>query len=137
MVGLILSQSDCLENTNIEAPLTVSSFVLVPGAGSPEVESWPFCSRPWLSSMLPAKKSKFRLWTFDFAFPLEDRLSFENIWILGEKLLWALSEALRIGSPRPVGDNKRSLKRPLIVASRASKHLNSSRWCLYAIVLGA
>ena len=90
-----------IEGKVIDHPLY--SIFLIPGAGNPAVESWPFYSRQWLSSMLPKQNLKFNLWAFDYHFPVDDKFTFENIWMQGEKLLKGLSECCRAASSRQVG----------------------------------
>ncbi|KAN0095890.1 tetratricopeptide repeat domain containing protein [Hyaloscypha variabilis] len=68
-------------------------IVLIPGFGTPPVESWPFCSDSWLSACLPQAISRARLLAFDYVFPLDDSFSWENIWLQGDQFIKKLSEA--------------------------------------------
>lgn len=100
------------------------SIVLIPGIGTPIVESWPFCSPQWLPQCLPLETTRPRLLTFDYTFRLEGAFSWEHLWHQGDRLLKAVSfsrrgDSSRVG-PFPADDERRTLIR--LVAGRYSTY---------------
>lgn len=80
----------------------MNSIILIPGLGTPPVETWPFCSTSSLQSFLPTAIKRARLLAFDYTIPLADNFSWENFLLQGEHLLRALSEAQHDGDSNQV-----------------------------------
>ncbi len=73
----------------------IRSIVLIPGIGTPRVETWPFCSATWLQRILynlPAQGLHARILTFDVLVALNDSFSWQHILLEGGCLLRALAD---------------------------------------------
>lgn len=71
-------------------PLTVFSILLIPGIGTPGVETWPFCNQQWLKDHYPNESDNPRVLTFEYSVPINDSYTWETLLMQGYDLLHAL-----------------------------------------------
>lgn len=71
--------------------------MLIPGLGTPPVDTWPFCLEDWLQSFLPANIDQARPLAFDYSVPLTEAFSWDSFLVQGGNLLNALAEVRKNG----------------------------------------
>jgi len=64
-----------------------TSIILVPGIGTPPVETWPFCSKEWLQDTLPSTAARPRVLAFQHGITPNDPFSWEELLMQGFSLL--------------------------------------------------